>query len=270
MMKKNKLIYLFVGLIFAFTSCDEPGSDTIWSLSHLQLDAATTTTGARVYSYLRENNGQNVPSGFQVLLASAPLDEAVNITFEVVAGSSANTAIENVHYVVNSNSVTIPAGENIAELPIDIIDEGINPGELWDIEIRLVSADIEIGESFGQAVHSVQITCPSDLEGSYNYVSTATNGSPGFWNGSGVVTLTSISATTYELSDYANGAFGSPAPMSIEDICEAISEGAPDTSTGAIQSGSVDPSTGVITINFELTCCGGNNGDTWTYVMTPQ
>lgn len=276
-MKKNKFIYLLLGLMFAFVACDEPGSEIIFSESFVELDAATTATGARTFSYLRVNDGLNVASGFKVNLASRPLDQAVNITFEVVAATT--DAIENVHYVINSNSLTIPAGENIGELPIDIIDDNINAGEQLSIDIRVVSADIQIGEGFGQAVHNIQITCESDISGTY--ASTA-NGQFGDGSGGSAGAYSGLTATVtlsetgtdglYEFDDmsfglYPQGYGDTPPPGRVTDVCDAIADvgdadqyGDPFTITG-----SRNASTGVITLTWSNTW-----GDGGTVTLTPQ
>ncbi|GAB5527296.1 MAG: hypothetical protein Roseis2KO_51680 [Roseivirga sp.] len=277
-MKKNKFIYLLMALVFAFTACDEPGSEILWDLSFVELDAATTTTKTNTYTYLRVNDGLNVPSGFQVNLASRPLDQPTNITFEVVAATT--TAIENVHYVLNSNSLTIPAGENIGTLPIDIIDDGINAGEQLNLDIRIVSADIEIGSGFGQAVHVIQITCISDIAGTY---STSATGDVGDGSGGSAGTYGPITSSVtftetatdgvYDVSDLSFGMYAqiyndnTPVTGRLQDVCDALTDlgdtdrfDDPFTVTGTRVAAS-----GVITLTWSNTW-----GDTGTVTLTPQ
>ncbi|MCE7993582.1 MAG: hypothetical protein HEP71_16470 [Roseivirga sp.] len=278
MMKKNKLIYLLLGFVLAFSACDEPGSEILWDLSFLELDAATTASGSNTYTYLRVNDGVNVPSGFQVNLASAPLSQATNVTFEIVAATT--TAIENVHYVVNSTSLTIPAGENIATLPIDIIDDGINAGEQLNLDIRLVSADVEIGNGFGQAVHTIQITCISDIAGTF---STSATGDVGDGSGGSAGTYGPITSSVtftetstdgiYDVSDLSFGMYAqiyadnTPVTGRLQDVCDALTDlgdtdrfGDPFTVTGTRVAAS-----GVITLTWSNTW-----GDTGTVTLTPQ
>lgn len=278
-MKKNKLIYLLLGFMFAFVACDEPGSEILWDLSFVELDAATTANGTETYTFLRENNGVNKPSGFMLNLASRPLDQAVNVTFEIVAAST--DAIENVHYVLNSNTVTIPAGQNVVELPIDIIADGIEAGEQLDIDIRLVSADVEIGSGFGQAVHTIQITCNSDIGGTYTSTTTGTSTDsccPNETTVTGTVTLTDNGNGFYTISDWSAGmylewfdVYGITATTDltteIRDICDAIGAGDFNEPFGqAVQlSGSRDAATGVITYTWT-----SGWGDQATVTLTPQ
>ena len=251
------------------SSCEDPGHETAFSETFVELVAAGTASGALDFTYLRENDGVNKASGFMVSLASVPLSNDVTINFEVVAAST--DAIENVHYVMNGSSVTIPAGQNLAELPIDIIADNIEAGEIFDITIRLTSADVRIEQGLDEAVHRIQISCPSALAGTYDYVSTeaAGNNFAGLFTGTGTATLTAINDITYTLEFADAGAFTTPQAIDIRDICGTISENGDNNTAIAIESGSVDGVTGVVTITFNLTCCGGE-GDTWTYVMTPQ
>lgn len=278
MMKKNKFIYLLLGFAMAFVACEEPGSETLFNETFVELDAAFSTTGSTTYSYLRENNGLNKPSGFVVGLASQPLDQAVNVTFEIVAAST--DAIENVHYVVNGTSVTIPAGANSAELPIDIIVDGINAGEQFDIDIRIVSADVRIEENFAQAVHTIQITCNSDIAGTFSTSATGDvgDGSGGSAGAYGPITSTvTLTATTtdgvYDVSDLSFGMYAqiyadnTPVTGRLQDICDTLSDlgdtdrfGDPFTVNATRDAG-----TGVITLTWSNTW-----GDTGTVTLTPQ
>lgn len=277
-MKKNKFIYLLMALMFAFTACDEPGSDILWEESFVELDAATSANGARTYTFLRQNNGINLASGFELNLASRSLDQAVNVTFEIVAATT--DAIENVHYVVNSNSVTFAPGEHVVELPIDIIVDGIEAGEQLDIDIRIVSADVEIGSGFGQAVHTIQITCNSDIGGTYTSTTTGTSTDPCCpteTTVTGTVTLTDEGDGFYTISDWSAGlylewydVYGITATTDltaeIRDICDGISADFTEPFNTATElRGSRDAATGVITYTWV-----NGYGDQATVVLTPQ
>lgn len=277
-MKKNKLIYLLLGFMFAFVACDEPGSEILFSESFVELDAAGTSSGSETYSYQRVNDGINKPSGFALNLASKPLDQAVNVTFEVVAATT--TAIENVHYVLNGTSVTIPAGGSIIQLPIDIIVDGINPGEQWDIDIRIVSADVRIEAGLSQAIHTIQITCPSALDGTYSAVSSGDtgDGAGGAASAFGPITATVTFANAgssglYDVSDLSFGMYAqiyadnTPVTGRLVDICDALSgvDVADRFSDPFTISATRDAGTGVITLTWSNTW-----GDSGNVVLTPQ
>ncbi len=154
---KKLLIYLLV--LGTLSSCfDEDGRTILYDEEFLELDAATTVTGSRLFTYLRVNDGQSVPSTFVVNLAAAQRGSATNFNFEIDVENS--TAIENLHYVVNSTSGSIPANSSTAMLPIDILDDNIQAGEKLSIVIRLTSADIEINPNYTTATHEIEVTCP--------------------------------------------------------------------------------------------------------------
>lgn len=272
---KNKLTYIFLALALVFFGCEDPGTETVFELTFVELDAATTASGSRTYSYKRENDGVNKPSGFKVNLASKPLNQDVDVDFEILSNSS---AIENVHYVVSGSSVTIPAGENIAELPIDIIADNINAGEVLTINIRLTNSNVEIMDGLGEATHNIQITCESDIAGTYSSVANGdvgdgSGGSRGTYsNLTTTVTLTEVSEGVYEIDDMSFGlyeqGYGDSSPSGrVNDVCDAIGDlgdadqyGDPFTIVGTR-----DASTGVITLTWSNTYGDGGN-----VTLTPQ
>ncbi len=157
-MKANRLLFITFGLFFTMSSCfDDPGVDAIFSETFVELDAAGTASGEREYVYERQDDGVNVSSGFQVLLSSVPLDQAVTVNFQI---DESSTATEGTHFVVTSNTVTIPAGENIAELPIDIIDDNIGPDQELDIDITITSSSIDVSSNLSSATHVISIFVP--------------------------------------------------------------------------------------------------------------
>ena len=278
-MKKLNLLTYILAALLVVTSCDEPGSSTLFSESFVELDAATAPSARRVYSYLRENNGNNKPSGFKLNLASAPLSTDVNVTYEIVAAST--TAIANVHYVVNSTSVTIPAGENVVNLPIDIIVDGIEAGETFDIVIRLVSSSVNLEPRLSQATHRIQITCNSDIGGTYDALASGdfgdgSGGSAGTYSDiASVITFTpTATAGVYAINDISFGlydqGYGDTTPTGrLRDICDRVSGaglGNQDRFGDPFTINSTrNAATGVITLTWSNTW-----GDTGNVVLTPQ
>lgn len=139
-------------------SCQDGGLDILYSEAFVELDAATTITGSRSYTYLRVDDGQPVPSGFLINLAAAQQGTPVNITFEV--DPDASTAIEGLHYMVSSNTVTIPANSSLAELPIMILDDNINGGESWSIVVNITNSDVPANPNYETATHNIAVSCP--------------------------------------------------------------------------------------------------------------
>ncbi len=231
-MKHLKYITLF-STLFLLTSCfDDPGTDILWEGgSFVELDAATTVSGVRDYSYLRLNDGTTYSSGMNILLASADNSSGVVVNFEIDPSS---TAIEGIHYSSSGNSVTIAAGTFVGELPLTILADNINAGESFSIVVNLTSADVVVGER-SSATHNIAISCTSDLAADYTFTTNSAMTGPGGagcctngLNGSGTITATPTSGT-YTLTDVSFGVFPdlwSDSPASgplLVDVCDQLS-----------------------------------------------
>lgn len=227
-MRNIKYLSLIAGLFFLTSCFDDPGTDITWEGgTFVELDAATTPSGERSYAYLRLNDGTTYSSGMNVLLVSTSNRNGVTVNFTIDASS---TAIEGVHYSVSGSSVTIPAGEFLGELPITILADNIEAGESWSIDVTITSADVEVGDR-ASASHNIAISCPSELDGTYDYSSTNLF-SPG-GSAAGPVTGSGTLGSTptlgnYTVTDVSFGLFGeiwgdTPAvgPV-LNDVCDAV------------------------------------------------
>lgn len=154
---KNIFYIIIIGLTVFITSCDEPGSSILFDENFIELDAATTVTKQRIFTYLRINDGAGVPSGFKVNLGARQKSTPVTFTFEILPSS---TAIENLHYTVESFSVTIPPNTSVVELPITILDDNIDGGELYTIVVRIQGTDVPAHELYSEGTHLIQVSCP--------------------------------------------------------------------------------------------------------------
>lgn len=274
----KNIFYLSLLMLLFVTSCDDPGRDTLLpsDTALVELTAATTVTGTKGFLYLRENNGVPKPSGFEVTLTGQQRTSPTNIVF-AIDGSS--TAIEGVHYSVSSTTVTIAANASTAELPIMILADNIEAGELWTIVVNLVSADVEISSLYDQATYEVQITCESAIAGTYEAVSVGTSTDPaalGQRNVTVDITLTDKGGGVYEVSDFSGGLYcdwycvpygynDANSTADIQDVCGTITllrttEPYGNTLMG---TGTIDGNTGVITFDWS-NGWGDVGSSTWT------
>lgn len=257
-MKNLKLSYLVLALALVVFGCEEPNSNKIFELSFIELDAATTASGSRTYTYLRENNGVNKPSGFKVNLASQPLTQDVQVNFEIL---STSTAILNVHYTVANQVVVIPAGENIAELPIEIIADGINAGEQLSINIRITgNSTVSAMTGLDEGSHIIQISCPPNIPEGGSWTGVTTEGAFGAFGNEPNATITALGGVFYEVSHLSAGYWRNFDPTQtttgqFSNVCDAITI----TVDGSVRYGSVtsspsngggtfDPGTNTLTI----------------------
>lgn len=170
--------------------------------------------------------------------------EAINTPIEItVAANSASTAQEGVHYsFTNGKTVTIPAGETKAVVPITVLTRDLSATNPPVLILDIVSSSQTISDS-SQTKVTLQAICPSDLAGDYQYI-----------NGSGrPVTVTKTGDGVYRVS--RDNYFRSAYWIEISDVCNELT-----VTDGQINSfgipvsgyGSVDPATGNITIVYTV------------------
>jgi len=189
-------------------------------------------------SYERVNDGNATESGFTVRLAGAQRSAATSFTFEVDPSS---TAIENLHYSIDATSGSIPANANSGPIPISILDDNINPGEVLTIVVTLTGGDVPLNMNYTRGEYTIQVTCEGDLTTSYTYRN-YDNFAGAEFTGEGEMTIFDNTPGSYKVTDFSFGSW-----------------------PGAY---SVDPPTG--TLLFKENCgvislSGTDNyGDTWT------
>ena len=278
-MKQLKYITLLSALFFLSSCFEDPGTEILWEGgSFVELDAATTASATRDYSYLRLNDGTTYSSGMNVLLASASNSGGVTVNFEIDASS---TAIEGVHYTTSGTSVNIPAGSFVGELPFTILADNMNPGEVFTLVINITSADVEIGER-SSATHNISIQCPSELAGMIDYQVLSNDW--GGANDSGTMEWIELGANgVYTWDTYTFGAYQTlyacceqtraSSILNVTDVCSSLSI-TPADGFGCTWSLTVDSVTGdtmVVTLSGD---CFGNtqvqftrqDGATWNVI----
>lgn len=266
-MRNLKSIYILLAMTLVLTSCfDDPGTDIVFTGSLVEVDAATTPSNSRTFTFLRENIGASLPSGFQINLAAQPKSEAVTVNFEIMAAS---TAIDGVHYSTSGNSVTIAAGENLGELPITINPDNIEAGEVLSIVVRIASVSgggTTISEVYREGTHFVQISCPRNIPTTGTWSGITTNAAFGATGTNSSITIEEdgpATGTGYTITDptagfYLNFGGTTDNPGTFDNICDNIVLGTTNigefsttVSTSAANGfpqGTYDPLTETITI----------------------
>lgn len=106
---------------------------------------------------------QNSQDYFTVPVASTVACD-YDRTFAVEVDEKASNAIEKKHYVIESNTVTIKAGERAADLKIRGIYENIGKTDSLSITLRLVSNDETRWDIYGTKTRvEMMKSCPFDL-----------------------------------------------------------------------------------------------------------
>lgn len=216
----KRIIYgLSVTCFLFILSCSEQESPT-FSGEFLQMEPNCPSRN----TYLRINDGVGESSGMFVKLAGAQRSSPVNFTFEIDPES---TAIENLHYTLEGTSASIPANASSVELPLTILDDNINAGELLTLNINMVSADLELNPNYSKACYEINVTCPIDGKylGDYaiSYVDAQFLFGPATFGEEGtVVTMSEVAGSTSKRSfDFVyleSGAFGNAAQAFVFDL----------------------------------------------------
>ena len=168
-MKNIFYYFLLSGLVFATFSCNDDIPQTLQG-EYIALDGSKTSL-----TFLRVNDGLAKDAGIQTKLIAVAKSSPVNYNFEILPTS---TAQAGTHYTVGSTSGTIASGEYVGNLPISILPDNINPGEVWTLDIKLTSADLTLA-SDKASTFKIQVSCPSTLAGTFEASSTGTGG---VWN----------------------------------------------------------------------------------------
>jgi hypothetical protein len=269
--------YIFILSVLTLASCfEEPGTEIVWgNEAFLELDrAGQPNTVLPPATFARLNDGTTYPFNIQVNLMGKPRGEDTDVTFEFGATS---TAIDGVHYTKVSpagTTVTIPAGENVANIELDIIADAINPGQILTLITTITGGDLPLSK-YVSATFRFQITCASTLAGVYDGETDWIDyyGVPG--SDTYVETLALVAGTQnrYNLADLSGGMepivwSNPPVATVFQDICGTISlVSAPYFYAYFIDSNNsdVNAGTGVITITWSNAFA--ENGVT---VLTPQ
>lgn len=195
---KNILYSVLAIALLATYSCSE-NEQPLFTGEFLQMVASTPTE----FSYPRTTDGMGVPSGFQVSLAGALRSNATNYSFEI---DPASTAVDGLHYTLDSNSGSVPANATIGELPITILDDNIQPGERLTIVVNLTSADVTLASNFKRGEHIVQVTCDADLSTEFTFVNDDLwMGGP--FTGEGTLSLFNEMPGQYKFDDFSFGSW---------------------------------------------------------------
>ncbi|MFN0014169.1 MAG: hypothetical protein ACKVU2_06435 [Saprospiraceae bacterium] len=225
-MKKTLLYSTLIGM-FALVhfSCNDEIPQTLQD-EYVAIDASKLNL-----TFLRKNDGLPADAGIKAMLIAAHKSSPVNYTFEIMPTS---TAKAGTHYTVGNTTGSIPASSSFGNLPIQILPDNINPGESWTLNIKLVSADVNLANS-SIVSFKIQVSCPSTLAGKCDFVHTDyfCGGAPI----TGVTELKALTANTYVVDDFvfgcwvpcygpgSGGALGSDAAVTLRivDICSKIS-----------------------------------------------
>ncbi|MCG8318397.1 MAG: hypothetical protein MI921_02740 [Cytophagales bacterium] len=273
-MKKIYICIFMVAMAFlGLPSCMDETA-IVWEGLVVEFDRLSGRSGG---VYPRENDGANIAEQLQINLVGAHQSEPIDINYEI---DNTTTAVEGVHYeLISPNPVTIPPGSSFAFIEFEILDENVLPGESWLLTFNLTNSEAEISENYKSVVHTIAVSCISDLAGTYRATMSGNIG-----DGSGGVSDTYVDLIStvvltadedepivYTIDDMSFGVYPTSytidaPPGRIRDVCDTLTDlddmdgsGVPFTISGTVNSDDT------ITISWSNT-----NGDSGTGTLTKQ
>lgn len=162
-MKLNKL-YTFLALAavaLSTTSCfEDPGTETLYNGNMVEFNAGNLPNGL-TSTQTRSSATQTDILQVQINRVSANGTGAITVN---IAVDPTSTAVRGVHYSLASNTVTIPAGEFVANFPVTILTGNISPSETPTLKLLMESATgAEVSSNYGDLAINIRVVCPSAI-----------------------------------------------------------------------------------------------------------
>lgn len=201
-MKAIYKLFMFVGLLAIVAACfDDPGTSVLLdNVAVLEINEATTATGLDVSkSYSRVTDGKRIKDSIRVNLVGPQRGTPINVTFTI---DPASTAVAGTHYALITNgTVTIPANASFGFIYFEVIDDNINPGEIWKLKFNLTGNDANatISAKYGVFTRSIRTLCAFSRA---NFLGTYNTNEPGYGNYDNTVTADPTDANTVVVNNF--------------------------------------------------------------------
>jgi len=230
-------------------------------------------------------NGDTYDHNIRFNVKGPTLSDLSSDVLVTVEADPSSTAIEGVHYQFESNSITLSSGSNyLGELPITMLSDGIlAPLDVSPV-LNLRVTNATTGENVVGSGKLLKITfnylCFSNLAGNYTAVVeyTAYDGSVYILNYAETFTETGTGEyRTAEVGHWTAAQLGYTPGYTFYDICNVTSvngqnlvEAYGNWVDDLGVSGSVDPVTGIVSIDYSICYpAGADNCRYYKAVYTP-
>ena len=224
----NYIKYLCLSLfVLSLNACmDDPGTDIVFGETFVEINEAslaTSNTTTRIYK--RTDNGITVKDSLTINLVGAHRSSAISVSYKLSTGG---TGVKDTHFKITDGTVSIPANASFAKIPFEIIDDVIEPGEIFTFIVELTSADVPLSKNYSKVTFRFTTECPFDVNtfvGNYSCQEPGYGGSPydvtftkgtgntivinNFWDFGGVVTYT-FSGSTVTIAQQTVSMGGEP------------------------------------------------------------
>jgi hypothetical protein len=246
-MKKNK-IYIFMAMVLATlttTACfDDQGVDTFFGGNQVEFNAGNLPNGL-TSTQTRTSDTQTDILQVQVNRVSTSGSGAITVN---IAVDPTSTAVSGVHYSLPSNTVTIPAGEFVANFPVTILTGNIEPSETPQLKLVMESATgADLSSNYADLAINIRVVCPSAISVATDVW--AATGVSRFGTFTADVSVTPLGNGRYVISDvsaglYAAFGFGTIQEAIYSDNCNALTFVQARQTEFAISAPAVDPKVG--------------------------
>ena len=220
-------IYSFLAVLatfVAFTGCmEESGFDIVWEGSEVEFEGAALPNQAISEVVFVDNQLNN-----QVDVAMVRINlvgDQIATPVEVIIGiDTSSTAVQGVHYRMETTAVTIPPNSSFVDLPVEILTDNLDASETPDLVLKIIDAgDVKVSTNYKTVTLQIRVACPSDLAGNYTTVNVGTGGVLNYQ-----VTITEIEPLTYRISDITGGYYSlalgaDDNPAIFTDLCNVLS-----------------------------------------------
>jgi hypothetical protein len=246
-MKKNK-IYIFMAMVLATlttTACfDDQGVDTFFGGNQVEFNAGNLPNGLTT-TQTRTSDTQTDILQVQVNRVSTSGTGAITVN---IAVDPTSTAVSGVHYSLASNTVTIPAGEFVANFPVTILTGNISPSETPQLKLVMESATgADLSSNYADLAINIRVVCPSAISVATDVW--AATGVSRFGTFTADVSVSPLGNGRYVISDisaglYAAFGFGTIQEAIYSDNCNALTFVQARQTEFAISAPAVDPKVG--------------------------
>lgn len=203
-----KKLYIYFAVVFAsmaMTSCfDDPGADVYFEGNEIEFNAGALPNGLTT-TQTRTSDTQTDVLQVQVNRVSTSASAAVTVTIKV---DPTSTAVNGVHYSLASNTVTIPAGEFVANFPVTILTGKIQPTESPVLKLLIESASgANLSANYADLAINIRVVCPSAISTATDVWVAST--STIYGNFTKEVTFKPLTNGQYVISDISAGMYSS-------------------------------------------------------------
>jgi len=217
-------LFTVLATLVAFTGCmEESGFNIVWEGLEVEFEGAALPNQAISEVVFLDNphSSQVDMAMVRINLVGAQIDAPVEV---IVGIDTSSTAVQGVHYRLETTAVTIPPNSSFVDLPVEILTDNLDASESPDLVLKIIDAgDVKISTNFKTVTLQIRVACPSDLAGDYTTVNVGSGGTLNYQ-----VTITEIEPLTYSISDITGGFYAleknvNDNPAIFTDLCNVLS-----------------------------------------------